>query len=699
MLIGIDIGGTFTDIVLLSAEEGEVTFIKVPSTPGCLKQGVIDGLQELARQSGLRFSQVDRIVHGTTVATNALLEGKWARTALVTTDGFRDVIEIGRQNRPAPYDLMVERPRPIVSRDLRFEIPERVDYEGKVVEPLNEAAVQRAAEEMSSLGVESVAVSFLFSYVNPEHERTAAQILNDRLRAPVSLSSDVLPEFREYERTMTVAINAALRPIVGDYLSNLEDEARQLGINRGWQIMQSNAGITSSHGASTQPVSIVLSGPAAGVQGAMFAAAQAGFQDVISIDMGGTSCDVCLIREGQAAVATEGNVAGYPIKVPMVAVHTIAAGGGSIAWIDQGGALRVGPRSAGADPGPACYGKGGRHPTVTDAHLVLGRLDAASPIGGLNSFDLDRARAVIETEIATPLKMTVEAAAEGILTVAEANMERAIRVVSVERGHDPREFALLAFGGAGPLHGATLASKLGITRVLVPEAAGVLSALGLLQTDLMYDSVQSVVRETGKLDLQEINTTYERLRVRDRERLISDGAPEGTVSCQPSLDMRYLGQSHELNLKLSDPVLTRRSIDALVSQFHQKHLEVYGHAAPGEPVELVNLRLRSIGLAKRVDIKRMRSCGCPGSGRKRSRLVHFGQGGWIETQVLDRGCLAENVVTDAPAIIEGKESTVVIPPGWRASVDRLGNLVMMAERTPVAPERDRGLAGRPVEDD
>jgi len=678
MFIGIDIGGTFTDIVLLDPKRGVMELLKVPSTPGRLEEGVINGLRELGEQIGLQFSKIERIVHGSTVATNALLEGKWAPTALITTAGFRDVLEIGRQNRPRIYDLFVERPRPIVPRDLRFEVPERLDYQGKVLKPLDEGAVARVAEELIKRGVKSVAVSLLFSYANPEHERRIAELLRERLKViPITLSSEVLPEFREYERTVTTVINAALRPVIGGYLERLEEGTGGLGLRRGWQIMQSNAGITGSRGAEAQPVKLVLSGPAAGVVGAKAIGERAGFTNLITLDMGGTSCDVSLIRDGRVTVTTEGEVGGYPIKVPMVDIHTIGAGGGSIAWIDKGGALRVGPESAGADPGPVCYGRGGREPTVTDAHLVLGRLDPKTPLGGLEELDLEGAKKAISERIAKPLGLSLEEAAQGILAVVEANMERAIRVISVERGHDPRDFVLLAFGGAGPLHGAGLASALGIPKVLIPGVAGVLSALGLLETDLAHDYVQSVVREVGKLDPDELNAIYEALKEKGRGELLGEGVAEEKICYQPSADLRYLGQSYELNLDLPEPdhLLTREGLERLVERFHKRHQQVYGHAAPGEPVELVNLRLRAIGLVGKVPLRPDRKLSWKEAERP-PRAVHFPKAGWLKTRVLKREALSVGLTLSGPAVIEGRESTALLPPGTQAAVDEIGNLIV-----------------------
>lgn len=675
MFIGIDIGGTFTDIVFLNEGQEPIKFVKIPTTPGRLETGVINGLQCLAEQTGLRFSQVARIVHGSTVATNALLEGKWARTALVTTAGFRDIIEIGRQNRPDIYDLLAERPQPIITRDLRLEVPERLNHQGEVLKPLNEKAVESIAKELIRKGVKSVAVSLLFSYANPKHERKIQQILSRNLSIPITLSSEVLPEFGEYERTLTTVVNAALRPSIGDYLEKLAREAKRLGFERNWQVMQSNGGITSSCGAEIQPVKIILSGPAAGVQGARFAARQAEFSNLITLDMGGTSCDVSLIKDGEITTTIEGKIAGYPIKASMVDIHTISAGGGSVTWIDKGEALRVGPRSAGANPGPVCYGKGGQEPTVTDAHLVLGRLNPQNPVGGLRELDVKSAKAAIQERIASPLGMSLEEAAQGILTVTNSSMERAIRVISVERGYDPRHFLLLPFGGAGPLHGASLAAKLEISSMLIPETAGILSALGLLQTDLAHDYVQAIVTETSKLNLKEINALYESFRAKGREEFLQEGVPEKMIRYQPSLDMRYRGQSFELNLGFHHYQLKPQTLNELVDRFHERHQQVYGHAAPEEPVELVNLRLRAIGLLERIEPQIHRG-GSLEEARKPDRSVHFSKLGWVKTQIFARESLPHCASLEGPVIIEGRESTAVIPPQVRASIDKFGNLLV-----------------------
>ena len=676
MLLGIDIGGTFTDIVALDPRRGTVRFLKVASTPGRLADGVARGLHAAEAEFGIRIAALERIVHGSTVATNALLEGKLAPTALITTAGFRDVLEIGRQNRPSLYDLEMERPRPLVPRELRFEVPERLDYQGAEIVPLDEPAVKRIAAGLATHGVKSVAVCFLFAYVNPAHERRVLEIIGAASDIPVTLSSDVLPEFREYERTSTTVINAALRPVIGDYLEQLEAEGVQLGFRRKWQIMQSNAGITSSRGAERQPVRIVLSGPAAGVQGARFVGNRAGYNDLITFDMGGTSTDVALVTDGKAARTTDGVIAGYPIKVPMVAVHTIGAGGGSIAWVDSGGGLHVGPRSAGADPGPACYGRGGGEPTATDAQLVLGRLDPRQSLGELPTLDRDAAQRVITDKIARPLGLGLEQAAAGIIAIATANMERAVRVITVERGRDPRDFSLLAFGGAGPLHGPALAAALSIPRVIVPHAAGVLSALGLLCTDLAHDYVRSVVRPVAACDPDEINAVFADLVRMGRDALVRDGVAAARIRCERSLDLRYIGQSYEVNVEIPEQPLDVDQLAHAVARFHTRHRDLYGHSAPDEPVELVNLRVHAVGAVAAIDRGHDRKPAAAHPAHPEIRPVYFPTTGWTDTPVFARAELAPGLALTGPAIIAGRDTTILVPPQMTAQVDQLQNVII-----------------------
>jgi N-methylhydantoinase A len=673
MRIGIDIGGTFIDIVIFDPHTGQLDSLKVSSDPKKLEEGVMRGLEGILARLRLSAAEVTQLVHGTTVATNALLEGRWAKTALITTEGFRDILEIGRQNRPELYNFFTERPKPIVGRELRFEVPERLDYQGRVLKPLDEERVKHITIELANQGVESVAVVFLFSYLNPAHERRVKELFRAQLTIPVLLSCEVLPEFREYERTSTTVMSAALVPIVSRYLQKLDEATQRLGIRREWRIMQSNAGIVSSKLAQANPITLVLSGPAGGVEGARFIGELAGFKNLITMDMGGTSCDISLIADGKPLITTEGEIAKRPLRLPMLDIHTIGAGGGSIAWIDSGGALRVGPQSAGADPGPACYGRGGTEPTVTDAQLVLGRLDPDSPLGDIPKLHLHRAQAAIEEKIARPSKMSLAEAAWGILEVADASMERAIRVITVERGRDPREFALLAFGGAGPLHAVRLAEKLGIKTVIVPASAGVLSALGLLTADLVHHFVQTVLKPAEELDLAHVNAIYDGFRAEGRSRLREDGLDDEQIFFVPSMDLRYRGQAYEINLPVPNSFLSQAQWAEIYEGFHEAHQRLYGHASPGEPIEVVNLRLMAIGKGLQPALKR-RDLRSSGASSPREREVYFPETGWVTSRIFSREFLPDAIT--GPAIIEGRESTIAVFPQQQATVDDWGNLII-----------------------
>jgi N-methylhydantoinase A len=668
--VGVDIGGTFTDVV--TVEDGRVRVTKTPSTPGAPERGVVDGLERAAADEGPSLADVTFLGHGTTVATNAVLEGEWADTALLTTEGFRDVLEIGRQARPDVYDFQAEKPTPVVERDRRYGVPERLDEAGDVLEPLDEDAVADLAGTLQAADVDSVAVSLLFAFENDAHERR----VRDRLRAagldvPVSLSSEVLPEIREYERTLVTALNAALVPVMADYVGRLTGAVADAGVEVSPRIVQSNGGLTTAEVAREQPVRTLLSGPAAGVQGATHVAGRQGYEDLLTMDMGGTSCDVSLVEGGDPVVTTDVAVGDYPVSVPMVDVHTVGAGGGSVAWVDAGGALRVGPRSAGADPGPVCYGRGGTRPTTTDAHLLLGRLDAASFI---EEPAVDEARAVFERELADPLGLSLDAAAQGVVDVANANMERALRVVSVERGYDPREFTLVAFGGAGPLHAPALAAALDVPRVLIPRAAGALSALGLLTGDVLYDFSTSRIRRLSAVDPDDLADTFESFVADGRARLAAEGVPPDRMRFERTADLRYAGQSFDLDVPVPD-TLDADALDRMRDRFHRRHRERYGHASPGEPVELVTLRCRARGVVEPPDIAREATGESPESARTGTRAVGF-DGTRHETPVFDRALLGPGATFDGPAVVEGPESTAVVQPGQRVSVDPDANLLV-----------------------
>ncbi len=671
--IGIDVGGTFVDLVM--AEPGCVRVLKRASTPGNPARGVLAALAAAIHAWCNDSAEIMCIAHGSTVATNALLEGSWARTALVTTRGFRDVLEIGRQNRRDLYALPVDRPDPVVPRDLRFEVSERLCADGSVLVPICPAELQSLAGRISASGAESIAIVLLFSYLDPVHEKTVQAALQAELDIPVVISSEILPEFREYERTSTTVVSAALQPVVGTYIAALETGARDLGVKAAWRVMQSSGAVIGTALASRHPARLLLSGPAAGVQGAREIGRLAGERNLITLDMGGTSCDVSLIVDGTIERTSSGDVAGYPVALPSVAIHTIGAGGGSVAWIDAGGALRVGPQSMGADPGPACYGRGGTAPTVTDAHLVLGRLIEDRPVGGLSSLDAGAARRSIERSVAGPLRLSVEAAALGILEVADAAMERAIRVVSVERGRDPRAYTLLAFGGAGPLHAMSIARRLSIPRVIIPRAAGVLSALGLLVAETGHDVSRSVVRPLSDASGDALEEMLGGLRDEGRFALQADvDLDDGMMQSEAALDMRYVGQSHELTVPVMWEPGHRLDTREIEERFHRAHHERFGHSCPGSEVELVTLRMRTVAPAT-VRCRDLSVAAEPDREEWTSN-VWFDLSGPVQTDVRSRGVMKEGDIWLGPMILCGPDATVVIPPGSRVECDRWGNLIL-----------------------
>jgi N-methylhydantoinase A len=671
--IGVDVGGTFTDVVTVSDGRARVT--KVPSTPETPAEAVLNGVEAGAERGGIDTGSVETFVHGTTVATNAVLEGEWAETALLTTKGFRDALEIGRQDRPDLYDLGARKPDPIVPRERRYGIEERLDERGEVLTPLSDASVREAIEALPDT-VESVSVSFLFAFENDEHEHGARELLKAETDLPVSVSSEVLPEIREYERTLATALDAALRPVMASYLGTLETRVADLGVPAGLKVMGSNGGSMAVETARKEPVRTLLSGPAAGVRGAAHVASLAGVSDAITMDMGGTSCDASLVTGGDPVVSTEVTVGPYPVPVPMVDVHTIGAGGGSIAWVDEGGALRVGPRSAGADPGPICYGKGGTEPTVTDAHFLLGRLDPGRFDAGFAT-DRDAVRAGIEEHVADPMGTSVEEAAAGIIDVTNANMERALRVVSVERGHDPRDLGLVAFGGAGPLHAAELAAALDVPRVLVPGPAGALSALGLLASDTLYDYGTSHVRDWGSVDPAAIEEAFAGFEARGSERLAGEGVPPGSRQFERALEVRYAGQAFDLAVDAPDAI-DADALETVAERFHARHETRYGHASPGEPLELTAIRLRARGRVEPPDLCAEGAADVD-DAREETRAVRFGsaiddEADAREAVVYDGDRLPVGRTIEGPAVVEGSESTVVIPPGSTGERDEQGTL-------------------------
>lgn len=669
-------GGTFTDFCLVDEETGEIRIFKVPSTPWDPSEAIAGGIKKILTSSGMSPDTINYLGHGTTVATNAVIERKGARLALLTTGGFKDLLEIGRQKRAHLYDLFASRPVPLVPRYLRFEVPERMDSEGKVVRELSKNDVEAIASAIYGSGVDAVAICFLNSYANPSHEQTAKNILRERLEGLyISASSDVLPEFREYERLSTTVLNAYLGPVMSRYISRFRNMVHEMGVRVEPYITQSNGGVISIGTAADVPVRTVLSGPSAGVMGASYIGRLAGYDNIITLDMGGTSTDVSLIEAGAAKMTKEREVEGYPCRVSMIDVNAIGAGGGSIAWIDHG-VLKVGPRSAGANPGPACYALGGSSPTVTDANLVLGRLTSRTLLGGIMDLRCDLSKEAILSEVAEPAGLDLMAAANGILEVVVSNMARAVRVVSVERGYDPRDFALMAFGGAGPMHATSVARELGIRKVVIPPWPGALCALGLLTADLCMDFVRTVNLEIQPQACERIRELFEGMESEASQWLDREGVPHAMRRLQRVLDMRYVGQNYEIPVTIEAP-LTDKSLLRAVSDFHAAHEQSYGFRKEESRVQVVNVRLFAYGAVRPPELKRRAPSGTPGNCRPvGSRPVYYSGFGFVPTEIYDRSTLQTGCSIDGPAVIEQMDSTTILLPGDRAHVDEFGNMVV-----------------------
>lgn len=675
--LGVDVGGTFTDLALVRLSDGAAFYHKTSSTPHDPSEAIATGIAELLAGNAIAADAVSYFGHGTTVATNALIVGKTAPTGLITTEGFRDILEIRRQRQPHNYDIRMPKPKSPVPRHLRRELRERTYLFGQEDVAPDEAAVPALIEDFRRAGVEAVAICFLHAYHNPAHEARIAEIVRAAFpEAFVCASHEVLAEFREYERISTTVLNASLGPVMRRYLDNLERSAEKLGVVAP-KILQSNGGVASPADAGNNPVRTLASGPAAGVTGAAHLCVAAGFPDIITFDVGGTSTDVCLIEGGKPLIAREREFNGYPVRFPMMDVHSVGAGGGSIAWVDDGGFLHVGPQSAGAHPGPACYGLGGDEPTVTDANVVLGRLPQDALLAGRMPIDADLARQAIREKVAGPMGLGLEEAAQGILTILNENMVQAIRVISVEQGFDPRQFALVAFGGAGPLLAAPLAAELGMATVLVPEGPGLLCALGLLVADIRSDFSMTRIMKLEDADAEALDAAFEPVladvaRWFEQERV----APEDRT-IERAIDMRYVGQSHELTVAVPDGPAAASGLDTLVAAFRQEHERVYGYA-PDAPVQLVTFR--AVARA-RVAVPPQPSSGAGGSDAERARIgvrqAWFPQTGtYMETPVYDRAGLGPGASIDGPAIVEQMDTTTVVMPGQTLRADDHGNLVL-----------------------
>jgi N-methylhydantoinase A len=686
--IGIDVGGTFTDGLLWNAETGAVAATKVLSTPDDPGRAFLAACERLLAENGAAPAEISYIVHGTTVATNAVLQRRLAPVAFVTTAGFADLLEIARQVRPDPYDVFAEKPKPLVGRALCLEVVERLDAEGGVLTPLDEGSVAAAAARIAAAGVAAVAVCLLHAYRNPAHERRVGALLRRHLPGvAVSLSSDLAAEFREYPRACTAIVNAGLAREVSGYLEGLGRALDRRGVAGERLVMQSNGGIADFAHSAARPVFLIESGPAAGVVGAAHLARALGEDSVVSFDMGGTTAKVGLVREGlvhrvhEFEVGVDSNrarqwfagAAGYPILTPAVDLVEIGTGGGSVAWIDDGGQLRVGPRSAGADPGPACYGRGGAEPTITDADLVLGRLNKSYFLGGEMTLDEDAAERAVGG-LAARLGLDAVACARGIVEIADAAMSQALRVVSVQRGYDPRDFKLVAFGGAGPLHACAIAEAAGIPAVLVPTQPGIASAFGLLVADLKHDFAATRVLRADGADPETLEATLAGLEAEGRAALAREGVPASRMRFDRSVDARYVGQSFQLPIALPPRRLTVADVAAIRRRFDEQHRATYGYAEPREPCELVALRVAAVG-----EIGQPPLADAPAGGSlapKQRRRAFFAPAGFVDCAVHERAALPFGAAIDGPAIVEERDSATAVPPGWTATVAAHGILAL-----------------------
>lgn len=690
--IGVDIGGTFTDLVASDKETGVLTNIKVPSTPVRLADGVISAFSRFLEST--EPAEIELIMHASTIATNAILGQtglELPKAALITTKGFRDVLAIGRQRRPELYNLFGRKPRALVARRHRYEIEERMNPKGEEVHPVNLQDLQKIAADIKREGVDSVAIGLLNSYANPGHEKQVKEILEKALpNTPITSSHEVSSEYREYERISTVVVNALLMPIVSQYIHDLVDEMTELGVSAPFYVMKSNGGIASGDVILSSPVTMIESGPAAGVVASAFHGELLGIENVLSFDMGGTTAKAGLVKSGKPEIVTECEVggkthrgritkgSGYPVRVPFVDLAECSAGGGTIAWIDEGEGLRVGPLSAGASPGPACYGLGGEEPTITDANLILGRLNPAHLLGGKMRVHKELAGKAIGEKICTKIGLALTEAAMGIVKIANSEMGKILRMVSVERGHDPRQFTLIAFGGAGPIHCCALAEDLGISSIVVPVNPGLFSAAGLLAADLKHDLLRAVVKDVTEIDSQAVEKTFQDLETEGRTILEKEKVEAENMTFIREFDARYNGQAYELTIPAARP-FAATELEKTIDEFHERHREVYGYAAPEETVELVNARLTVIGLVTKpkwqeAPLASEKPAEETISARRDCFFEDHDQ--WLKTPVYVRENLRPGNRIRGPAIVEQYDATTVIYPAWEAAVDRFGNICM-----------------------
>jgi len=674
--VAIDIGGTFTDITLLDRRTGRVWNAKTPTTPDDPSLGFMTGIDQALDLAGISPTALAHVFHGTTVATNLILEGKGAKAALITSAGFKHILEIGRHDIPRKANIYAWiKPKRPIPPEFVFAVPGRLGHDGSEIAALDEAAVRTAARTIRAEGITAIAVCLLHAYANPAHERRVQElILAETPGALVSLSSDVLPVFREYERSMATILNVYVMPAVSTYVARLEGRLAERKISAPLLLMKSNGGVTGAATIRREPVQTALSGPAAGVMGAAFIGDLAGMRDLITIDIGGTSADICLIKNGEPSANHQGRIGDWPLHVPMIDINTIGAGGGSIARVDADGNLTVGPHSAGAKPGPACYGRGGIEPTVTDANLALGRL-TGSLLDGRMSLDADAAKRAVATRVAQPLGLSERDAARGILSIIDNNMIGAIRVVSVERGHDPRDFVLLPFGGAGPLHATSLARLLGIKTILIPPAPGVLSALGLLVSDLKSEFVRTALQQPPHHDLRAIAAVFGELEAQGAEWLDREGVPSGGRVLRRQASLRYLHQGFELTVAWAGTEVTPASVAATLAEFHALHERLYTFKQEDTPVEIVTLRVSALGRLPRPRVTELSGRGRAADAALGTQIADFGTESG-PTPVYARDRLGAGVVIQGPAILTQLDATTLLFPGQVAEVNRVGALIV-----------------------
>ncbi len=683
IVLGVDVGGTFTDLILADLERKTLTVHKTPSSPANPAVGVVAGLQAICRKAGVSASEIDSLFHGTTVGTNAMLEHDGAVTGLVTNEGFRDILHIGRHQRPQHYSIMQDLPwqnRPLIRRRHRHTVPGRMDAQGSELAPLDEDAIRQTARTLAEQGIASVLVGFLFSYVNPEHERRTAEILAEELpEVFVTTSSEVAPQFREFERFTTAAMSAFIGPKVHQYIGDLQARLSGEGLKGELRVMTSSGGVATPEMVGRKPASTLLSGLVAGVRGGAWVGRHAGTERLITLDIGGTSADIGIVVDGQLteADARSASIAGFPVMLPMIDIHTIGAGGGSIAYIDRGGAFRVGPESAGADPGPAAYGKGGDQPTVTDANLVLGRLAPQNFLGGEMALDVEASQRAIN-RLSEEIGKTPEETAEGTLTVLNSNMANAIRSRTVQKGIDPRDFTLSGFGGAGPLHAAEVAGMLGVSKVLIPPHPGITSAMGLLTTDLEYHALRTAFAVSGSVDHARLTGLFDDMEDELSTIFDRDGVPLTQRTMLREGDLRYVGQGYELKVAFPNGSLDEAALKNVWTAFHERHRAEYGHAFEGAPIEIVTVKVRGVGEVDKLGAPPAATASGPAEPVGRGRCVfRVGEGlESFDTPYYDRVQLPAGQEFHGPAILLQTDSTTVVPPDWRFEVDRFANVLM-----------------------